>query len=146
VARKRDLLRRFRLIAVPGAAGLAGVPSDREALLRDELAPIFGALSAVEDEATNVVARATADGSARRAHAAEEARRILDGAEDRAPSERVAAAEAATTSAESEAAELRASGHEEAQRTARLAAERMPAMVNELTERVLSTGSSLEEA
>ncbi len=146
MARKRDLLRRFRLIAVPGAAGLAGVPADREALLRDELAPIFDALSAAEDEATKVVATATAEGSTRRAHATEEAQRILDGAQDRAPSERVAAAEAATTSAESEAAELRTSAHEQAQRTARRAAERIPAMVNELTERVLSTGSSLETA
>ena len=44
MARPSDLLRRFRLMAVPGRAGIAGVPADHAALLREELAPVFAAL------------------------------------------------------------------------------------------------------
>ncbi len=145
MARNWGLLRRFRLIAVPGAASIAGVPTNREAVLREELAPIFAALRAAEQNANDVVARASAEGDARRAHATREAEQILEEARDHEAGERVAAADSLTSSARSDASAIRASANEEDQRIARLAAKRVPALVSELVAAVMSTGSSAEE-
>lgn len=146
MARKWGLFRRFRLVAVPGAAGIAGVPANREAVLREELAPIFASLRAVEQTADDVVARARVDGDARRAHATEEAQGILEDAHCREASERAVAAQDLASSARTDARKIRASADEEAQRIARRAAERIPAMMSELVARVMATGSSEEVA
>lgn len=139
MARTHDLLRRFRLMAVPGAAGIAGVPVDRAALLREELQPIFVALRGAEFEAAATIARATSAGDARRARADQEAQRIVDEARDAAPRERVAAAKATKSSADAEAARLREDAREETQRIAGEAEGRLAAVVDELIGRVMST-------
>jgi vacuolar-type H+-ATPase subunit H len=131
-------------MAVPGAAGIAGVPANREAVLREELAPIFAALREAEQNAENVVARARAQGDAQRVHATQEGQRILEEARDLEPSERVTAAEAVASSAQSDATAIQASANEEAERIARLAAKRIPTMAKELAARVMSTGNLAE--
>ncbi len=142
MATTRNLLSRFRLMAVPGAAGIAGVPVDREAALREELAPVFAVLREADHDASDTVARARAEGEARRARTNQDARRILDEAREAAPAAREAAAAAETASAESDAAMLREAAHEEAGRIRRDATGRIPTVVDELVRRVISAGSS----
>jgi vacuolar-type H+-ATPase subunit H len=144
VARSSDLLRRFRLIAVPGKAGIAGVPADRETLLREELALVLAALRDVDHDATETIARATSEGEARRNRATLDAQRILGEAHEALPAARSAAATAETSAAESEAASIRATGHDEAERIRRDAAGRMAKVVDEIVRRVMSTGAPSE--
>ncbi len=142
MARKWGMLRRFRLIAVPGAAGVAGVPADREATLREELAPIFAALRSAQEEATRCVAQARAESDGRLAHATEESRRLIEEARGHEASERVAGALSLSQSAQSDAASIRASASEEAQRITRLSSDRIPPIVSELVAQVMSSGVS----
>lgn len=141
MARPRRLLSRFRLMAVPGAAGIAGVPVDREAILREELSPVFAMLRDADREANDTVARAESDAELRRTRAKQGAQRILDEAREAVPAAREAASSAETSSAESDAAAIRAAAHEEAGRIGRDAAQRIPAVADELVQRVMSAGS-----
>ena len=140
MARTSDLLRRFRFMAVPGKAGLAGVPVDHAAVLREELAPVFAVMRATESRTAEIVSRATTEAEIRRTSAALEAQRIVQEASQSQPAARAAAA----TSTESEAAvtayELRASADEEVERINREAMTRITPLVDELVRRVLSTG------
>ena len=72
-----ELLRRFRLMAVPGRAAVAAVPADRREALRMELEPVFAALRASNEGSAATVARAEAEGQALRTRAAEEASEIV---------------------------------------------------------------------
>jgi len=142
VARPGDLLRRFRLMAVPGAAGIAGVPVDREAVLREELEPVFAALRGADHAADEVVARAKAEADDRLARAGVRAREILVQSRESMPAARAAAGVAETSSAEIEAAAIRAGGHDEAGRIRRDAGQRSSVVVDELVRRVMSVESS----
>ncbi len=142
MARPSDLLRRFRLMAVPGRAGVAGVPVDRAALLREELAPVFAALRDTEQRANEIVKQATMQGNSRRTEATLEAQRILDGAREAQPTERASAANAVRIQAESSGTELLATASAEVERINRVANQKMAPLVNEIVGRVLSTGLS----
>lgn len=117
--RARDLLNRFRPSGTPGAAGVAGVPTDHEAGPSEELAPLFAALAATERECRAVVDRAAADAQRIREDAEAEAVRLVAAARDGQPEERAAVvarlrehgtveARAITEEAERRAAEVRA--------------------------------------
>ena len=140
MARPRDLLRRFRLMAVPGKAGIAGVPVDHAEVLREELAPVFAALRATESRTSDIVSRATAEGESRRASAALKARHILHEASQLQPAARAAAAADAQSEATAAGSEVRASADEEVERINREATMKITLVVNELVRRVLSSG------
>jgi hypothetical protein len=77
VARPSDVLRSFRLRAVPGNVGIAGLPDDHAALLREDLAPVFAALCASESGASDIVLRATPGDESGKTSAVLEARHLL---------------------------------------------------------------------
>jgi vacuolar-type H+-ATPase subunit H len=139
VARTRDLLRRFRLTAVPGKAGIAGVPVDHAAVLREELAPVFAALRATESRTSDIVSRATAEGESRKASAALEAQRILHQASQAQSGARAGAAATAQSEATAAGSELRGSADEEVERINREATMKIMPVVDELVRRVLSS-------
>jgi hypothetical protein len=140
VARPSDLLRRFRLMAVPGKAGIAGVPLDHAAALREELAPVFAALRATESRASDGVSRATAEGESRKASAALEAQHVLHEASQAQPATRAAAATAAESEATAASFELRDSADKEVERINHEATMKIRPVVDELVRRVLSSG------
>jgi len=137
-----ELLRRFRFMAVPGPAAVAAVPADRREALRMELEPVFAALRASNEGTAATVARAEAEGRARRNRAAEGA------------SEIVASARAMTREARAEAAAEELAGAanqrrdllEAAQRRAAAIGDRaehgMEPAVDELVRRVLALGAA----
>ena len=140
MARSSNLLRRFRLMAVPGKAGIAGVPVDHAAELRQELAPVFAALRATESRASDIVSRATGEGESRKANAALEAKHILHEASQAEPAARAAAATAAESEATAAGFELRDSADKEVERINREATMKIAPVVDELVRRVLSSG------
>jgi hypothetical protein len=140
VARTSDLLRRFRLMAVPGKAGIAGVPVDHAAVLREELASVFAALRATESRTSDIVSRATAEGESRKVSAALEAQHILHEASQTESAARAAASAAAQSEAIATAFELRGSADKEVERINREATKKITPVVDELVRRVLSSG------
>ena len=140
MARPSDLLRRFRLMAVPGKAGIAGVPVDHATLLREELAPVFAALRETERRTSDIVSQATTEGESRKAGAALQAQRILHEASQALPAARATSATAAQSEATTEGSALRASADVEVDRINREAATGITQVVDELVRRVLSTG------
>ena len=140
MARPSDLLRRFRLMAVPGKAGIAGVPADHAVVLREELAPVFAALRATESRASDIISRATAEGESRRANAALEAQHVLHEAAQAQPAMRAAGAAAAESDATAASFELRGSADEEVERINHEATMKVRPVVDELVRRVLSSG------
>ncbi|MGA7835014.1 MAG: hypothetical protein WCA31_07365 [Acidimicrobiales bacterium] len=146
MARPSDLLRRFRITAVPGRAGIAGVPVDRATVLREELAPVFAALRATESHAADIIARAATESESRTARANLEAQRILD----QASTDQRAARAAAAADVENEVAtsdtEMRATAEKEIDRMNRQAARKIGPLVDELVHRILvldtTTGTS----
>jgi vacuolar-type H+-ATPase subunit H len=127
-------------MAVPGKAGIAGVPVDRASVLREELAPVFAVLRATESHTLDIVSRATAEGESRKASAALEAQRILHEASQAQPAARAAAATTTESEATTTGSELRASADVEVERINRDATMRITPVVDELVRRVLSTG------
>lgn len=114
----RDLLDRFRPTGSPGAAGPAGVPVDRSALLREELLPVLALLADTEQECARTVTdaeqtaerlRADADGAAAatlaQARADADAARAAAAAQQRRTSDELAIAD--LKQAESEARRIR---------------------------------------
>ena len=139
MARPSDLLRRFRLMAVPGRAGIAGVPVDRAALLREELAPVFAALRSVEDEVNDVVLRAGVEGEDRRRRASLAARQILVRAHEAEELERMSAARATEAETVTTCAKLQAAADDEVRHLDVESASRVEVVVDELVRRVLAT-------
>src|ERR1035437_7792909 len=119
-------------MAVPGKAGIAGVPVDHAAVLREELAPVFAALRATESRTSDIVSRATAEGESRRAREDLEAQHILHEASQAQPAARAAAAAAAESEATAAGSELRGSADEEVERISREATMKITPVVNEL--------------
>jgi len=137
VARPSDLLRRFRLMAVPGKAGIAGVPVDRAAVLREELAPVFATLRTVEEEANDVVSRATAESERRRQSASSDAQRILASANETLVLERAAAARTTEDETATSCSQLQAAAEAEVRRIEVESAPKVALVVDELVHRVL---------
>lgn len=88
----RDHLRRFRPVGVAGAAAQAGVPVDREAETRSELAPVFDLLTDVEAELVRTREAARAEARRRIDEARRQAEGIVAAARDRAATVRAEAA------------------------------------------------------
>jgi vacuolar-type H+-ATPase subunit H len=127
-------------MAVPGKAGIAGVPVDHAAVLREELAPVFAALRATESRTSDIVSGATEEGESRRANAALEAQHILHEASQAEPAARATAAAAAQSEATAAGLELRSSADKEVERINREATMKITPVVDELVRRVLSSG------
>lgn len=91
----RDLLLRFRPSGAPGAAGPAGVPVDVSAQWSAELAPVFAALAATEDECTAVASEGLRRADQARATMRTRADALRAGLHQQAEAERAMAAAAA---------------------------------------------------
>jgi hypothetical protein len=129
-------------MAVPGKAGIAGVPVDRAAVLREELAPIFAALRASEAEADDVVSRSTGESENRRQNALLAAQQILASANDDVVLERAAAARASEVETATSCTQLQAAADEEVLRIDADSASKVTLVVDELVRRVLSESAS----
>lgn len=134
-----DILRRFRPAVAPGPAAPAGVPVDRVAEAEAELAAVFAALEPAVAEAQAMRGRAGRDAAERRRAAAEEAERIVADARASVDAVRAAAAAARLAALDEERAALDEEARVEAERVARVAGERLPAIVARVVEGVWAT-------
>jgi len=133
-----EILRRFRFHGVPGAPAPAGVPAERGEELDAELLPVFSALENAQHLAADVAAAAARDAARRRADAVEHGRRLVAEARARAGAERAEAAAVYLARAEAERDQVLAAAQTEVDRIDRVAAERMPVLVDEVVRRVLA--------
>lgn len=129
----RNFLTRFRPAASPGRAAPGGVPADRSAELRAELAPPLALLEEAESEARAVRERAAATAASRLRDAERQAEMIAAHAREEARRVRGDASEQVLRAAEGEAAALRAT----AEREAAVIRGRARARTSPLVERVL---------
>lgn len=106
MARPGELLRRFRLLAVPGAAGLSGVPADASAQRRDELAPVLAELAGAIADAEGEVERAQEEAKEIIARADDDCAAAAERAQADAPRVRAEAATATSAAARAEADRL----------------------------------------
>jgi hypothetical protein len=141
-----ELLRRFRLMAVPGPAAVAAVPADRREVLRMELAPVFAALRAPNEGASATVAHAEAEGQVRRTRAAEEASDIVATARDTTRDARAEAAEELLARAANERRDLLEAAQRRATAIGDRAERGIQPAVDELVRRVLATGATARSA
>ncbi len=137
-----ELLRRFRLMAVPGPAAVAAVPADRREAVRTELEPVFAALRASNEGTAARVARAEAEGEARRARAAEEASEIVASARGTTRDARAEAAAELLAGAANERRDLLEAARRRAAAIDDRAERGMQPVVDELVRRVLAIGTS----
>jgi hypothetical protein len=126
----RDFLTRFRPAAAPGRAAPSGVPADRSAELRAELAPPLALLEQAEVEARALRERAEAAAAARRRSAERQAKAIVAASRAEAARVRERAAEQALRAAEGEAAALLAEAEREAADVRDRARSRTPALAD----------------
>jgi len=140
VPRPSELLRRFRVMSVPGPAANVGVPVNRTAALRQELEPVFAALRDTESDAIDTATRAQAVARDRREKAAEQALRIVAGARASTEAVRREAAAQRMVAAQNEAEALRAAARGRVEEIERVAPGRFAGVVDELVRRVLETG------
>lgn len=138
MAAPSEFLRRFRVHVVPGAPGAVPAPADRSAELEAEVAPIFAALEEAQRDATVIVAETERDAAAGRATAVEHGQRLVADARAGCDAARAAALEHVLAGADRERDRLLAGGRAEADRIARVAAERMPALIDDVVRRVLA--------
>jgi hypothetical protein len=130
----RDFLTRFRPAASPGRAAPGGVPADRSAELRAELAPPLALLEQAEAEARSIRERAADAATSRRQEAERQAEAIVAEAREEARPLRARTAEHVLRAAEGEAAALRAA----AEREATAVRERARTRMSPLADRVLA--------
>jgi cell division septum initiation protein DivIVA len=143
VAAPSEFLRRFRFHVVPGAPAAVPAPADRAGELEAEVAPIFAALEEAQRDARAIVADAERDAAAGRARAVEHGQRLIADARAGCAAARAAAAELLLADADRERDRLLADGRAEANRIARVAAERMPALIDDVVRRVLAQAEAL---
>lgn len=141
-----ELLRRFRLMAVPGPAAIAAVPVDRSEALRMELEPVFAALRDVNEDVAATVADAEAEGQVRRTRAAEEASAIVATARSRTRDARAEAAAVLLAGAADERRDLLNDGRQRATAISENAEHGIQPAVDELVRRVLAIGNAAEPA
>ncbi len=135
-----EILRRFRFHGVPGAPAPAGVPVDRGEELDAELLPVFSALESTQHLAADVVAAAARDAARHRADTLEHGRRLVAEARARASTARAEAAAVHLARAQAERDQVLAAAQTEADRIDRVAAERIPVLVDAVVRRVLALG------
>lgn len=133
----RDFLTRFRPAASPGRAAPGGVPADRSAELRAELAPPLAMLEQAEAEARSVREQADASATARRREAEAQAETIVAAAHEEARQVRARTAEQVLRGAEDEAEALLAEAEREAIAVRDRARSRTPALVDRVLALVL---------
>ncbi|AZQ39442.1 hypothetical protein EJ357_43420 [Streptomyces cyaneochromogenes] len=126
----RDFLTRFRPATSPGRAAPSGVPADRSAELRAELAPPLALLEQAEVEARTVRERAEAAAASRRRDAERQAEAIVAAARTEADRVRERAAEQALRAAKDEAAALLAEAERVAADERRRARSRTPVLAD----------------
>ena len=141
-----ELLRRFRLMAVPGPAAVAAVPADRSEALRMELEPVFAALRGINEGTAATIARAEAEGQARRARAAEEASEIVATARSITRDARAEAAADLLAGAADERRDLLDAARRRAAEISDHAERGMQPAVDELVRRVLAVGTATGSA
>ncbi len=132
----RDVLDRLRPVGSPGAAAPAGVPVDRRAGLEAELAPVFAALTGVEDECRRIRSAAAAEAARRRQSGIDRARDVLSQARLDVRAERAGAAAELRRRAETVAAELQAQADHEAEEIRQRADRQLPNTVAMVLSRV----------
>ncbi|WP_149179706.1 hypothetical protein [Streptomyces sp. TRM49041] len=110
----RDFLARFRPAASPGRAAPGGVPTDRSAELRAELAPPLSRLEQAEAEARAIRERADAAAASLRHEAERQAEAIAAEAREEARRVRTRTAERVLRAAQDEASALLAAAEREA--------------------------------
>ena len=137
-----ELLRRFRLMAVPGPAAIAAVPVDRSETLRMELEPVFAALRGVNEEVAATVDDAEAEGRARRMRASEEASEIVATARSMTRDARAEAAAVLLARAADERRDLLDDGRRRASAIRDTTEHRIQPAVDELVRRVLAIGTA----
>ena len=137
-----ELLRRFRLMAVPGSAAVAAVPADRSEALRMGLEPVFAALRVINEGTAATVARAEAEGQARRARAAEEASEIVARARGMTRDVRAEASADLLAGAAIERRDLVEAARQRAAAIDDHAERGMQPAVDELVRRVLAVGTA----
>ncbi len=135
-----DFLRRFRFHGVPGGPAPAGVPVDRSKAFEAELEPVFSFLEDAQRRAESLVEEANAESARRRAEGSEHVRQVLDRARSDAEVARAGSMDSRLARAEDQKRALLERAREEAERIDHVAAERMPAAVEELVRRVLVMG------
>ncbi|MGW2613484.1 hypothetical protein [Streptomyces sp. NPDC001500] len=133
----RDFLTRFRPAASPGRAAPSGVPADRSAELRAELAPPLALLEQTEAEARSIRERAAAAAASRRREAEVRAGTIVAAAHEEARQVRARTAEQVLRAADGEAAALLAEAEREAVAVRDRAGSRTPALVDRVLALVL---------
>jgi hypothetical protein len=138
VASPTDFLRRFRLHVVPGAPAAVPAPADRAGELEAEVAPIFAALEEAQRHAAAIVAEAERAAAAARTRAAADGQRLIAAARADSAAARADAAGTRLADADRARERLLADGRAEADRVARVAAERMPALIDDVVRRVLA--------
>ncbi|GGR83958.1 hypothetical protein GCM10010269_23850 [Streptomyces humidus] len=133
----RDFLARFRPAPSPGRAAPGGVPADRSAELRAELAPPLALLEETEAQARTVRERADAAAGIRRREAERQAGQIVAEARAEALRVRRRAAEQAVRAAEAEAEALLAVADREAAAVRARAGLRIPLLADRVRALVL---------
>ncbi len=137
-----EILRRFRVHGAPGAPAAVGVPADRTGEVEAELEPVFAALEDSQRQSVDLVAAAERDAAGRRADAVAEGHRIVAEARLQQGAARSGAASAYLARAGVERAGLLAAARMEADRIGRVRAERTPALVDDVVQRVLALGEA----
>lgn len=133
-----EILRRFRFHGVPGAPSAVAVPADRAAGLEQELAPVFAALLETLESSNAVVSTAEREAERRRTDAQHNAHGLVQEARSGAAAARSQAAAARLVEADAECRRILVEGHREAERVARDAADRTPALVEQVVTHVLA--------
>lgn len=139
----RELLSRFRAAGAPGAPGAAGMPVDPRAGVAAELEPVFAALAATTAECRLLRTRGAAESQRRLGEARDRAAAMIAQAQD---SERAVRAAEAARRRERSAADLAAVDEESraaAEEITRRLEARLPALVDEVVERVRRDISAL---
>ncbi|MFI8089502.1 hypothetical protein ACIF9R_14465 [Streptomyces sp. NPDC086080] len=133
----RNFLTRFRPAAAPGRAAPTGVPADRSAELREELAAPLALFAQAQEEARSVREQAAAAAAARRREAERQAEAMVAAAHEEARRVRARTAEQVLRTAESRAASLLAAADREAATVHDRAGNRMPVLAGRVVELVL---------
>jgi len=116
------------------------VPVDRSKAFEAELEPVFSFLEDAQRRAESLVEEANAESARRRAEGSEHVRQVLDRARSDAEVGRAGSMDCRLARAEDQKRALLERAREEAERIDHVAAERMPAAVEELVRRVLVMG------
>ncbi|HEY3438518.1 MAG TPA: hypothetical protein VGK35_12595 [Actinotalea sp.] len=131
--RAPDLLHRFLPAGSPGAAGVAGVPTDQVADVAAELAPVFARLAPIDARCDEILDQGRRDAAETAQRTADQVRSILANAQQRAAGERADAMARAQKAIEQETSTELGAAHAQAAELQADAAERLPGYVARIT-------------